>query len=92
MPGVGDEQVKQIDEIEVLTGILRIISPTDCVKDRLTWFYHDNDTECLEQAVLVAEVNDIDLAEIERWSEVEGRSDKFGQIRERLAEKRSEGA
>lgn len=41
--GVGDEQVKQIDEIEVLTGILQIISPTDCVKDRLAWFYHDND-------------------------------------------------
>jgi hypothetical protein len=33
--GVGDEQVKQIDEIEVSTGILRIISSTDCVKDRL---------------------------------------------------------
>ena len=36
--------------------------------------------------------NDIDIAEIERWSEVEGKSDKFGQIRERLAKKSSEGA
>jgi hypothetical protein len=90
--GVGDEQVKQIDEIEVSTGILRIISSTDCVKDRLAWFYHDNDTECLEQAVLVAEANDIDISEIERWSEVEGKSGKFGQIRERLAKKKSEEA
>lgn len=79
-------------EIEVSTGILRIISPTDCVKDRLAWFYHDNDTECLEQAVLVAGANDIDIGEIERWSKVEGKSDKFGQIRERLAKKRTEGA
>ena len=90
--GVGDEQVKQIDEIEVPTGVLRIISPSDCVKDRLAWFYHENDTECLEQAVLVAEANDIDLAEIRRWSEVEGKIDKFSQIRERLAKKKSEGA
>ena len=89
---MGDEQVKQIDEIEVLTGILRLISPTDCVKDRLAWFYYDNDTECLEQAVLVAEANDVDIAEIERWSKVEGKSDKFEQIRKRLTKKRREGA
>jgi len=89
--GVGDEQVKQVDEIEVPTGIVRIISPTDCVKDRLAWFYHDNDTECLEQAVLVAQAQDIDLVEIERWSQVEGRIDKFREIRQRLAEK-NEGA
>jgi len=84
--------VKQIDEIETSTGTVQIISPTDCVKDRLAWFYHDNDTECLEQAVLVAEANDIDIAEIQRWSEVEGKSDKFEQIRESLAKKKSEGA
>jgi hypothetical protein len=82
--GIGEEQVKQIDEIKVPTGILRIISPTDCVKDRLAWFYHDNDTECLEQAVFVAEAKDIDLAEIQRWSEVEGKLDKFRAIKKRL--------
>ena len=88
--GVGDEQVKQIDEIEAPTGILQIISPTDCVKDRLAWFYHDNDTECLEQAIFVAEAKDIDLAEIERWSKAEGRTDKFREIRKRLAKKSEE--
>ena len=49
--GVGDEPVRQIDEISTDTGVVRIISPTDCVKDRLAWYYHNNDTECLEQAV-----------------------------------------
>ena len=48
--GVGEEPVKQIDEISTDTGVVRIISPTDCIKDRLTWYYHDNDMECLEQA------------------------------------------
>jgi len=45
--GVGEEPVKQIDEIETEAGLLRIISPTDCVKDRLTWYYHDDDVSAV---------------------------------------------
>lgn len=82
--GVGEEPVKQIDEITTTTGTVRIISPTDCVKDRLTWYYHDNDTECLEQAVLVAAANDVDLVEIKRWSEVEGKGEAYARIEARL--------
>jgi len=85
--GIGEEPVKQINEINTDTGVLRIISPTDCVKDRLAWFYHDNDTECLEQAVLVAETNDVDITEIERWSRVEDKSQVFNRIRHRLTAK-----
>jgi len=81
---VGEEPVKQIAEIEATTGILRILSPTDCVKDRLTWYYHNNDTECLEQAKLVAAANAIDLTEVERWSGVEGKSRMFDQIKNQL--------
>jgi hypothetical protein len=82
--GVGDEPVKQIDEISTSTGIVRIISPTDCVKDRLAWYYHGNDTECLEQAVLVAQDNDVDLKEVQRWSKAEGMIDAFLIIKKRL--------
>jgi len=31
----GEEFVTTVDEIQLETGVLRIISPTDCVKDRL---------------------------------------------------------
>ena len=82
--GVGEEPVKQIDEISTETGVVRIISATDCVKDRLTWYYHDNDTECLEQAILVAASNDIDVEEIGRWSAVEGKQDAFDGIKQKL--------
>ena len=54
---VGMEPVKQIDEIKLATGILTIISPTDCVKDRLAAYYHWGDRQCLEQAILVAREN-----------------------------------
>jgi len=64
---------------------LRIISPTDCVKDRLAAYYHWGDRQSLEQAVLVAKNNEIDLHELERWSEAEGRLSAFREIRKRLA-------
>ena len=84
MLSVGEEPVKQIDGIDFDTGTLRLISPTDCVKDRLTWYYHDNDRQCLEQAILVAHDNKIDINEIKRWSEVEGKLDEFNHIEEQL--------
>ncbi|MDO9540791.1 MAG: hypothetical protein Q7J98_00510 [Kiritimatiellia bacterium] len=93
--GVGDEPVKRIIELQTGTGILRIISPTDCVKDRLAWYYHDGDTECLRQAILVANHRAIDLKEIKRWSEVEGKSHEFedikGQLRRKKAQPRAQG-
>ena len=35
-------------------GSFRLLSPTDCVKDRLANFYHFEDGQCLEQAPMVA--------------------------------------
>ena len=81
---VGVEPVKQINELTFPTGVLRIISPTDCVKDRLACYYHWDDLQCLEQAVLVAQANRIDLEEIERWSEGEGKLNEFRRIMDQL--------
>ncbi len=66
------------------TGILKIISPTDCVKDRLAGYYHWKDLQSLEQASMVSMATEIDLEEIERWSKVEGKSNEFRRIRDRL--------
>jgi hypothetical protein len=82
---VGKEPVGAIDEIEFATGILRILSPTDCVKDRLAAYYHWNDLQSLEQAVLVAQSNNVDLNEVKRWSNAEGMSDAFAGIASRFS-------
>lgn len=82
---VGGEPVRQIDEIEYSTGVLRIVSPTDCVKDRLVAYYHWGDRQSLTQAVLVAGENEIDLDEIRRWSQAEGSLSKFKEIRDQLS-------
>jgi len=74
---VGEESVKQINEYSLPTGTLRIISPTDCVKDRLLAFFHWGDRQSLSQAILVAQSNEIDLDEVKRWAIVEGSQDKY---------------
>ena len=84
-PAVGEEPVKKIAEIKTEMGVLKILSPTDCVKDRLAAFYHDNDHQCLAQARLVAEQNPIELSEVERWSKVEGKLKQFREFRDSLA-------
>lgn len=81
---IGDEPVRETIEREFSTGLLRLISPTDCVKDRLAAYYHWRDKQSLDQAILMAQSCDIDLGEIERWSIKEGRSREFADIRERL--------
>ncbi|MBN1450091.1 MAG: hypothetical protein JW963_03675 [Anaerolineales bacterium] len=81
---VGEEPVKEVKEFALSTGTLRIVSPTDCVKDRLCAYYFWNDQQGLVQAVLVAESQNVDLKEIERWSIVEGKEREFQIFKARL--------
>ena len=81
---IGREPVKEPHIIEFETGRLLLLSPTDSIKDRLAAYYHWNDKQCLEQAMMIAEDNPIDMDEIQRWSEKEGMSFKFDSIKEKL--------
>ena len=83
---VGQEPVKEISEIRKGGRVLKLLSPTDCVKDRLAAFYHWNDRQSLEQAILVCNEIEVDLKEVERWSTNEGMSDKYKKFVERLNE------
>jgi len=74
---VGDEPVRRIKEIKFSTGTLRVISPTDCVKDRLAAYYFWNDQQSLDQALLVAKHSRISINEIKRWSQTSGKMKEF---------------
>ena len=80
----GDGRVKNISELEFDTGVLQIISPTDCIKDRLAHYYHWGDRQCLQQAILVASKHKINLKEVQEWSKSEGKLDEFEKIKEAL--------
>ena len=56
--GVGDAPVNDIASQEEDTGILKLLTPTDCIKDRLAAYYHWDDLQSLEQAVWVAQKNE----------------------------------
>ncbi len=78
---IGDEPVKVTEIIDFPTGKLRLLSATDCVKDRLAGFYHWKDKQCLEQAILVSHDQVINFKEIERWSQKEGMLSEYKKIK-----------
>lgn len=82
---VGEEPVKEIKEFELTTGTLKILSPTDCVKDRLCAFYFWNDLQGLEQALLVTKNQQVDLKEIKRWSKVERKENEYKVFSKKLS-------
>lgn len=70
---IGDEYIpiESVGEVNTSQGTLRLLTPTDCVKDRLANFYYFGDRQCLEQALLVAKAQPINLKALERWHQNE---------------------
>ena len=85
---IGREPVGEPNVLKFETGRLFLLSPTDSVKDRLAAYYHWNDKQCLNQAIMIAENNRIDIDEIQRWSEQEGKLIEFNSIKEKLLQKK----
>jgi hypothetical protein len=83
---IGGDPVRHVAELRKGEKVLRLLSPTDCVKDRLAAFYFWNDRPSLEQALLVARRHAVDMNDIRRWSLREGREDRFAIFR-RMREK-----
>ena len=82
--GIGNEPIIEYEEIITPVGCLRLLTPTDCVKDRLAWFFHTGDTECLEQAYLVAKHQRVEIQEIERWAVGEGKEKDYSELKNTL--------
>jgi hypothetical protein len=74
---VGDERVEKVAIRNTVTGRLRLLSPTDCVKDRLAAYFHWNDRQALKQAVLVAEAQPVNMADLRRWAKAEGAAERL---------------
>jgi len=74
---IGSERVKKEEEIKTRFGSIRLLSPTDSVKDRLAAYYHWNDHQALEQAVMVAKAQKVNLRDVKQWSAAEGHKEKY---------------
>lgn len=82
---IGDSFETEIVDRKTQVGILRLLSPTDCVKDRLAAYYHWNDRQGLIQAVMVASRCSVATAKIQRWSKTEGFEEKFQEFKRMLS-------
>ncbi|EKR98771.1 hypothetical protein [Leptospira mayottensis] len=69
---IGDDYKIIPDEKEIEGKILKIFSPTDCIKDRLSSYIHFNARECLDQALLVARNQRFELRKVKEWCLKEG--------------------
>lgn len=91
---VGNEPPASIVENMLETGLgkmpVKMLSPTDCVKDRLCGYFHWNDLQCLEQATMVAAARpkDVDAKELKRWARQEGMLERFSAFEEGLRKRR----
>lgn len=63
---------------------LKLLTPTDSVKDRLAAYYHWNDPQSLDQALMVAKYQKINLRRIKKWSVEEKFLEKFERFRSLL--------
>lgn len=81
---VGDQRVENVAIRQTGSGRVRLLSPTDCVKDRLAAFFHWGDRQALDQAVLVAHSQTINIEEIRRWSHAESAAQDFDVFEARL--------
>jgi hypothetical protein len=83
-PSIGQDPIDDIHEVKMPTGNVRIISPTDCVKDRLAAFFYWGDQQGLEQAVLVSKSIAVDIDSVEAWSIREEKEAEFEEFIRRL--------
>lgn len=89
---IGDDFNIVPEELEVDGKKIKILSPTDCVKDRLATYIHFKNRVGLEQAVMVAEKHPVNFERIRKWCETENSSAVFEEFQSLLvARKKSDG-
>lgn len=74
---VGNEPIREFNQVDTSFGTIKLLRPVDSVKDRLASFYHWNDKQGLEQAINICLEQNIDINEVKKWSSQEGELEKF---------------
>lgn len=84
---IGQEMVHKFKSLETPFGHVLLLTPTDCVKDRLASFIYWQDKQALEQAIMVAQDQEVDLKEVKRWAQSENHLDKYNDFAKLLKKK-----
>ncbi|SRR5579875_706512 len=81
---VGNDLITEWQTLHRDDQALHILSRTDCVRDRLLWFYVYNDRSALSAALGVAQSGVIEYEAIQQWSAREGYKERCAQFFEKL--------
>lgn len=74
---IGDQPITEFKSLKTKAGTLKLLMPTDCVKDRLAAYIHWNDKQSLEQAVWVALKHPVKLEQIKKFCQKENAPEKY---------------
>jgi hypothetical protein len=82
--------IKKLRHLETPYGLLTLLTPTDCVKDRLAAYIHWKDHQALEQALMVAVRHKINMGSVETWAKQEEGHSAFLEFKAKLKAKKQE--
>lgn len=74
---IGDDYQITPDEIDVEGTKIKIYSPTDCVRDRLSGYMYFKSRDNFDQAILVANKHPINFEKVKSWCESEKHPEVF---------------
>jgi hypothetical protein len=74
---IGSEPISKFNNLKTRFGTICLLTPTDCIKDRLSAYFFWSDHQSLDQAVMVAKRNKINLPDIKKWAEKQGEIEKY---------------
>lgn len=81
---IGNMPIKEWAIQNNKAGKLQLLTPTHSVMDRLAGYFHWNDKQNLDQALMIAKKHPIKIKEIERWAKGEGEIEKYEVFRKSL--------
>jgi hypothetical protein len=82
---IGNMPIKEWATQNNKAGKLLLLTPTHSVMDRLAGYFHWNDKQNFDQALMIAKKHPIKIREIKEWSKREGEIEKFEIFRGRLS-------
>ena len=82
--GIGEDNTIIPDEVVVNGTVIKLLSPTDCIKNRLASYIYFKAPEGLDQAVLVAKNQDVNLSSIKKWCKSENAEWAFQEFLEKI--------
>ncbi|MBP7845799.1 MAG: hypothetical protein KA116_13410 [Proteobacteria bacterium] len=77
---IGEDNQISPDEIIVEGTKIKILSPTDCVRDRLAGYMYFKSRDNFDQAILVAKKHPVNIAKIKKWCANEKHSEVFDEF------------